>query len=151
MQLPLCYNPNITKWPNIGTVFWATVYDWGESCLPEAPVNFFGLGFIIIIMSNQYNWYGKKKEKVFSHTTQPHHFYPFFAMHIAMSYLQIYSYLVINSRIAQVYFTFFLGKFCFAKGLCTFWENGVYATGSRTCCKWWIFFSLVQHFLISSH
>ena len=25
MQLPLCYNPNITKWPNIGTVFWATV------------------------------------------------------------------------------------------------------------------------------
>ena len=21
MQLPLCYNPNITKWPNIGTVF----------------------------------------------------------------------------------------------------------------------------------
>ena len=26
MQLPLCYNPNITKWPNIGTVFWATVF-----------------------------------------------------------------------------------------------------------------------------
>ena len=25
MQLPVCYNPNITKWPNIGTVFWATV------------------------------------------------------------------------------------------------------------------------------
>ena len=49
--------------------------------LPEAPINFFGLGFIIIIMSNRY---GKKKEKVFSHTTQPHHFYPFFAMHIAM-------------------------------------------------------------------
>ena len=29
MQLPLCYNPNITKWPNIGTVFWATV--WTQS------------------------------------------------------------------------------------------------------------------------
>ena len=26
MQLPVCYNPNITKWPNIGTVFWATVH-----------------------------------------------------------------------------------------------------------------------------
>ena len=25
MQLPVCYNPNITKWPNIGTVFGATV------------------------------------------------------------------------------------------------------------------------------
>ena len=49
--------------------------------LPEAPINFFGLGFIIIIMSNRY---GKKKEKYFSHTPQPHHFYPFFAMHIAM-------------------------------------------------------------------
>ena len=36
MQLPVCYNPNITKWPNIGTVFWATV---AADCHPRASEN----------------------------------------------------------------------------------------------------------------
>ena len=38
MQLPLCYNPNITKWPNIGTVFWATVHPKNFELPPSSSI-----------------------------------------------------------------------------------------------------------------
>ena len=49
MQLPVCCNPNITKWPNIGTVFWATVSKASRKCVYQAAAQAHKL-------KNQWSW-----------------------------------------------------------------------------------------------
>ena len=45
MQLPVCYNPNITKWPNIGTVFWATINIEYYTSIKIIPFQLFELNY----------------------------------------------------------------------------------------------------------
>ena len=49
MQLPVCCNANITKWPNIGTVFWATVSKASRKCVYQAAAQAHKL-------KNQWSW-----------------------------------------------------------------------------------------------